>query len=62
MNWAANALAGAAQRWFKRLRRREDLSRLVRATTGSSVDLTPAEFDAVRNLLEDQTSWSTLPW
>ena len=58
VNWAADALAGAAQRWFKRLRRTDDLSRLVRAATGTSVDLTQAEFDAVRKLLEDQQTWS----
>ena len=58
VNWAADALAGTAQRWFKRLRRTDDLSRLVRAATGTSVDLTQAEFDAVRKLLEDQQTWS----
>ena len=58
VNWAADALAGAAQRWFKRLRRTDDLSRLVRAATGSSVDLTQAEFNAVRKLLEDQQTWN----
>lgn len=60
MNWGADALAGAAQRWFKRLRRTDDLSRLVRAATGISVDLTHAEFDAVRKLLEDQQTWTML--
>ena len=58
VNWAADALAGAAQRWFKRLRRTDGLSRLVRAATGTSVDLTQAEFDAVRRLLEDRQTWS----
>ena len=58
VNWAAGSLAGAAQRWFKRLRRTDDLSRLVRAATGTSVDLTQAEFDAMRKLLEDQQTWS----
>ena len=58
VNWAADALAGAAQRWFKRLRRTDGLSRLVRAATGTSVDLTQAEFDALRKLLEDQQTWS----
>ncbi len=60
VNWAADALAGAAQRWFKRLRRTDDLSRLVRAATGTSVDLTQAEFDVVRKLLEDQQTWTML--
>ena len=58
VNWAADALAGAAQRWFKRLRRTDDLSRLVKAATGSSAELTQAEFDAVRKLLEDQQTWN----
>ncbi len=58
VNWAADALPGAAQRWFKRLRRTDDLSRLVRAAIGTSVDLTQAEFDVVRKLLEDQQTWS----
>ena len=61
VNWAADALAGAAQRWFKRFRRTDDLSRLVRAATGTSVDLTQAEFDAVRKLLEDQQTWERGP-
>ena len=58
VNWAADALAGAAQRWFKRLRRTDDLSRLVRAATGTSVDLSQAEFDVLRKLLEDQQTWN----
>ena len=58
VNWTADALASAAQSWFRRLRRTDDLSRLVRAATGTSVDLTRAEFDAVRRLLEDQETWS----
>ena len=58
VNWAADALAGAAQCWFKRLRRTDDLSRLVRAATGTSVDLTQAESDELRKLLEDQQTWN----
>ena len=60
VNWAADKLASAAGRWFKRLRRTDDLSRLVRAATGTSVNLTQAEFDAVRKLLEDQQTWTLL--
>jgi hypothetical protein len=60
VDWGADALAGAAQRWFKRLRRTDDLSRLVRAATGTSVDLAQAEFDAVRKLLQDQQTWTML--
>jgi hypothetical protein len=58
VNWTAASLAGASQRWFRRIRRIDDLSRLLRAATGTSVDLTHAEFSAVRNLLEDQQTWS----
>jgi hypothetical protein len=60
VNWAAEALASAARRWFRRLRRTDDLSRLVRAATGTSVGLAQAEFDAVRRLMEDQQTWSLL--
>jgi hypothetical protein len=60
VNWTADPLAGAAQRWFKQLLGKDDLSRLVRAATGSSVGLTRAEFRAVRKLLEDQQTWSNL--
>jgi hypothetical protein len=57
VNWAAGALASAARRWFGRFRHADDLSRLVKAATGSSVDLTRAEFAAVRRLLEDPQTW-----
>ena len=60
VNWVADALAGAAQRWFKWLRQTDDLSRLVRAATGASVDLARAEFDAVRHVLEDKETWNLL--
>jgi hypothetical protein len=60
VNWGADALAGVARRWFKRLRRGDDLSRLVKAATGTSVDLARAEFDAVRRLLQDQQTWTML--
>ena len=60
VTWAADALAGAAQRWFRRLRRADGLSRFVKAATGSSVDLTRGEFGAVRRLLEDKQTWALL--
>ena len=60
VNWAADALASVAGRWFKRLRGTDDLSRLVRAATGTSADLTHPEFADVRRLLEDQQTWSLL--
>ena len=43
---------------FKQLLGKDDLSRLVRAATGSSFGLTRAEFGAVRKLLADQQTWS----
>ena len=60
VNWAADTLAGAAQRWFKRLRRTDDLGRLVMAATGTSVNLSDDEFHALRHLLEDQQMWSAV--
>lgn len=60
VNLAADALVGAAQRWFKRLRGRDDLSRLVKEATGTTVELNHAEFVAVRKLLEDKRTWKLL--
>ena len=60
VNWAADALAGAAQRWFKRIRRTDDLSRLVKAAAGTSVDLSDGEFAAMRRVLEDKRTWTLL--
>jgi len=57
VNWAADECARLAKRWFRRLRRTDSLSRLIKAATGASADLTDAEFDAVRQLLEDQQTW-----
>ena len=53
-------MAGLARRWFMKIRRRDDLSRLLRAMTGSSADLTRGEFDAVRKFLEDEQTWVLL--
>ena len=60
VNFAANKLAGAARAWFRRLHRTDDLSRLLRVATGTSFDLTDAEFDAARQLLEEQQTWTLL--
>jgi len=60
VNLAADALVGAAKRWFKRLRGRDDLSRLVKEATGTMVELNRAEFVAVRKLLEDKQTWKLL--
>src|SRR5579863_8387638 len=57
VNWTAAMLAGAARGWFRRLGRADDLSRLVKAATGTSADLSKDEFAAVRQLLEDQQTW-----
>jgi len=57
---AGNAGAGAAQRLFRRLRRTDDLSRLVKAASATAVDLTKDEFSAVRHLLEDPETWRAL--
>jgi predicted lipoprotein with Yx(FWY)xxD motif len=60
IGWTADVLADAARRWFRRLRQTDDLCRLVCAATGTSVDLTRDEFDAVRRLLADRQTWVTL--
>ncbi len=60
VNWVADALAGVAQRWFRRIRRTDDLSRLVRAAAGPSAGLSHAEFESVRLLLENPETWRVL--
>lgn len=57
VNWVGIEIAEEAKRWFRRVRRTDDLSRLVRAATGTSVDLSRTEFDAVRRMVEDPQTW-----
>jgi NACHT domain len=57
VTWAGEELARAAQRWFRRFRRTDDLSRLIRSATGTAVELSDAEFDAIRRLLENRETW-----
>jgi len=54
---AATGLAGAAKQWFQRLRRSDGLSQIVQAAIGGGVDLSDAEFAAVRRLLEQEGTW-----
>ena len=58
-SWAADKLAGAAVRWFKRFRKTDDLSRLVKTATGT-IGLNGAEFKDLRKLLEKEGTWSLL--
>jgi hypothetical protein len=60
VSWVGTALAREARRWFRRLRRADGLSRLVRGATGTEITLTPAEFESVRRLLEDPATWRML--
>jgi hypothetical protein len=57
VTWAATDLAGAAKRWFRRLRRSDGLSRVVLAASRDSTKLSDAEFAAVRLLLEQEETW-----
>jgi len=57
VNWTATDLAGAARGWFRRLRKSDGLSRIVWAAAGGDVDLSNAEFAAVRRLLEQEGTW-----
>ena len=56
VNWAGTDLAGAARRWFRRLGKSDGLSRIVRAAAGG-LDLSDAEFAAIRRLLEKESTW-----
>ena len=60
VNLVAHELAKAAGRWFKRFRQTDDLSRLVKAAAGISVQLSRDEIKDLRNLLEQEQTWSLL--
>jgi hypothetical protein len=60
MSWGADALAGAARNWFRRLRRSDDLSKLVKAAAGAHLDLSRDDVKAIRRLLEDRQTWAQL--
>jgi hypothetical protein len=60
VNWAADSFAKAARGWFRRLRHTDDLSRLIKSATGTSVNITRGEFEDLRRLLEDQETWKLL--
>jgi hypothetical protein len=57
VTWAATDMAKASSRWFRRLRRSDGLSRIIQAAVGGDVDLSGAEFAAVRRLLEEEGTW-----
>jgi hypothetical protein len=57
VNWLAAAVADTAKRWFRRLRRTDGLSLIVRAATGTEVGVSDAEFASIRELLEDEQTW-----
>jgi hypothetical protein len=56
VTWAATDMTSAARRWFRRLRRSDGLSRIVRAAAGD-LELSNEEFAAVRRLLEREATW-----
>src|SRR6266516_6058251 len=60
VNLVADKLAGSAVRWFKRFRQTDDLSRLVKAAAGTSVQLSRGEASNLRKLLEKEQTWSLL--
>jgi predicted lipoprotein with Yx(FWY)xxD motif len=60
IGWTADVLADVARRWFRRFGQINDLCRLVHLATGTSVDLTRDELDAVRRLLAERQTWVKL--
>jgi hypothetical protein len=60
VNLVADKLAKEAVAWFKRVRQTDDLSRLVKAASGSSVDLSRDEIKALRDLLGEEETWRLL--
>ena len=59
VNLAADKVAGAAVRWFRRFRQTDDLSRLVKAAS-TSVQLSRDEISSLRELLEKEQTWRLL--
>lgn len=60
VNLAAGKLSSAAVRWFRRLRQTDDLSRLVRAASGTSIHLSRDEVSKLRSLLTREQTWQLL--
>jgi hypothetical protein len=60
VNLVADKLAKETVAWFKRVRQTDDLSRLVKAASGSSVDLSRDEIKALRDLLGEEETWRLL--
>ncbi len=60
MNLAASKLSSAAVHWFKRLKQTDDLSRLVRAASGTSIHLSHNEVSRLRSLLTREQTWQLL--
>jgi hypothetical protein len=56
VTWGTGDLVSAARKWFRRLRKSDGLSRIVQAAAGD-LDLSDAEFAAVRRLLEKESTW-----
>jgi hypothetical protein len=57
VTWAASDLMGSARQWFRRLRRADDLGRIIRAAVGRDLRLSDAEFAAIRQLLGQESTW-----
>ena len=60
VNWGADKLASEAVAWFKRFRQTDDLSRLAKAASGASVQLSRSEVSNLRALLEREQTWRLL--
>jgi hypothetical protein len=60
VNLVAQELAKAARHWFRRFRQTDDLSRLVIAAAGTSVQLSRDEIKDLRTLLEKDQTWGLL--
>jgi hypothetical protein len=60
VNLVADKLSSAAVEWFKRFRQTDDLSRLVRAASGTSVQLSRGEVNRLRALLTREQTWRML--
>ncbi|MGH3159542.1 MAG: hypothetical protein ACRDNF_23620, partial [Streptosporangiaceae bacterium] len=57
VGWAASMLTDKARRWSRRLKRNDELARLVREAVQGEAELSDADSAAVLDLLADAATW-----
>lgn len=60
VTFTGERIVNVTKRWFQRVKRKDELSRLAEAAAGTTVSLTDDEFSSVRKLLEDPQTWGAV--